>query len=94
MFFDIEVDPMRDHCYFHGFVKRVAGNNDGERFVAPFADEASPDAYYYSKYELTIYRKLQERYPDVCGAKGITALFNPAKAAEARRVRISTLFPF
>jgi predicted RecB family nuclease len=44
LFFDIEVDPMRDVCYLHGFVERQGGNNDGERFVGFFADEATPAA--------------------------------------------------
>jgi len=44
LFFDIEVDPMRDHCYLHGFVERIGGDNDGERFVAFFADEDSEEA--------------------------------------------------
>jgi predicted RecB family nuclease len=102
LFFDIEVDPMRDHCYLHGFVERFGGDNAGERFVAFFADEASEDAereafagawryiqdaqpcaiYYYSKYERTIYRKLQQRYSDVCTADEIEALFDPARAVD------------
>jgi predicted RecB family nuclease len=102
LFFDIEVDPMRDHCYLHGFVERVGGDNDKERFVALFADEASPEGereafagawkymqdsqpcviYYYSKYERTIYRKLQQRYPEVCSADDIEALFDPARAVD------------
>ncbi|HUU67254.1 MAG TPA: TM0106 family RecB-like putative nuclease [Methyloceanibacter sp.] len=102
LFFDIEVDPMRDHCYLHGFVERVSGDNDGESFVAFFADEDSEEAereafagawrylrdsqpcaiYYYSKYERTIYRKLQERYPEVCTADEIEALFDPARAVD------------
>ncbi len=102
LFFDIEVDPMRDHCYLHGFVERLHGDNDGERFVAFFAgdhtkeaereafagawrymSEARPCAiYYYSKYERTIYRKLQQRYPDVCRPEEIEALFDPARAVD------------
>ncbi|MEX0808894.1 MAG: TM0106 family RecB-like putative nuclease [Dongiaceae bacterium] len=44
LFFDIEVDPMRDVCYLHGFVERRSGRNGEERFVyfiaeAPTADE-------------------------------------------------------
>lgn len=31
--------------------------------------------FYYSKYERTMYRKLQARYPDVCGPEEIEALF-------------------
>jgi len=38
LFFDIEVDPMRDICYLHGFVERRGGTNESERFVAFFAD--------------------------------------------------------
>ncbi|OYX56012.1 MAG: hypothetical protein B7Y86_11225 [Brevundimonas subvibrioides] len=54
-----------------------------------FADAISflnsvPDAtiWYYSKYERTIYRKLQERYPEVCSADEIERLFNPARAID------------
>ena len=38
--------------------------------------------WYYSKYERTIYRKLQARYPDVCTAPDIEALFDPARAID------------
>lgn len=44
LFFDIEVDPMRDVCYLHGFVERRNGANATERFVAFFADAATPEA--------------------------------------------------
>lgn len=33
LFFDIEVDPMRDICYLHGIVERTGGDNGSERFV-------------------------------------------------------------
>ena len=39
LFFDIEVDHMRDICYFHGFLERTYRDNNKERFVAFFADE-------------------------------------------------------
>jgi predicted RecB family nuclease len=39
LFFDIEVDPMRDVCYLHGFVERNGGDTDAERFISFFADE-------------------------------------------------------
>lgn len=42
LFFDIEVDPMRDFCYLHGFVERRSGKNETERFVYFFADIVSP----------------------------------------------------
>ena len=44
LFFDIEVDPMRDICYLHGFVERNSGISANERFVAFFADDATPEA--------------------------------------------------
>ncbi len=39
IFFDIEVDPMRDIVYLHGFVERSQG---GQTFHAFFADQADP----------------------------------------------------
>ena len=44
LFFDIEVDPMRDICYLHGFVERQGRDNGTERFVAFFVDECTADA--------------------------------------------------
>jgi len=102
LFFDIEVDPLRDICYLHGIVERHDGDNGSERFVSFFAEtvttEAERDAfagaiayfsnhpmsviYYYSKYERTIYRKLQAKYPDVCSADDIERLFDPARAID------------
>ena len=38
LFFDIEVDPLRDFCYLHGFIERRSGNNQTERFVSFFAE--------------------------------------------------------
>lgn len=45
---------------------------------------AEPQAtiWYYSKYERTLYRKLQARYPEVCTADDIERLFDPAKAID------------
>ena len=102
LYFDIEVDPMRDICYLHGFVERRYGTKDAERFVAFFAEEPTAEAekqafaeawrymqesqpcviYYYSKYERTIYRKLREKYPDVCTEDELEALFDPARAVD------------
>lgn len=98
IFFDIEVDPMRDVCYLHGFVERRGGDIASERYVACFADKPttadeetafaqawaylrgnpSSAVYYYSKYERTIWRKLQQKYPKVCTADEIEALFGAA----------------
>lgn len=102
LFFDIEVDPMRDICYLHGFVERHHRDNGTEKFVSAFAEAATPEAekkafgeawayiqnrqpctiYYYSKYERTIYRTLQEKYPDICSADDIERLFDPANAID------------
>jgi predicted RecB family nuclease len=102
LFFDVEVDPMRDICYLHGIVERRDGVDASERFISFFADTVSDDAertafasamtyftglpdatiYYYSKYERTIYRKLQAKYPDVCTADDIERLFEPSRAVD------------
>lgn len=102
LFFDIEVDPLRDFTYLHGIIERHNGDTDTEKFFAYFAEDeteeaerhaftesfrhltANPDAtiWYYSKYERTIYRKLQARYPDVCTAEEIEALFDPTHAID------------
>jgi len=102
IFFDIEVDPLRDHTYLHGFIERQHQENATEQFVAFFADQPTAEAeqeafahamaylhqhadskiYYYSKYERTLYRKLQTKYQDVCTAEDIEALFNPERAID------------
>jgi predicted RecB family nuclease len=102
LFFDIEVDPMRDICYLHGFVERLRCDNTTEKFASTFAEAATPEAekrafadawhyiqerqpctiYYYSKYERTIYRALQEKYPDVCSADDVEQLFDSGNAID------------
>ena len=115
LFFDIEVDPMRDHCYLHGFVERRNGDSKNERFVYFFAGEATEEAekqafaqawdfmrasrpcaiYYYAPYEKTIYRKLLEKYPDVCSRADLEALFDAAGTVDLYTdiVRRSTEWP-
>lgn len=46
--------------------------------------KAHPHAtlYYYSKYERTEYRKLQQRYPEVCSADEIEDLFTPPRSID------------
>jgi predicted RecB family nuclease len=102
LFFDVEVDPMRDICYLHGILERRNGDINTERFIHFFVEDASAQAerdafagavtyligeaegaiYYYSKYERTIYRKLQAKYPDVCSRDDIERLFDPARATD------------
>lgn len=102
LFFDIEVDPMQDFCYLHGFVERRGGDNSTEKYVAFFADAVSAKEeerafneawryivdnqpcviYYYSKYERTIWRQLQTKYPTVCTADDIESLFQPNQSVD------------
>lgn len=102
VFFDIEVDPMRDICYLHGFVERRGHDNKTERYIAYYADDPTPEAeekafqdawaylntvptskiYYYSKYERTMWRKLQKKYPTVATESEIEAFFHPEKAID------------
>lgn len=115
LFFDIEVDPMRDICYLHGFVERRGRDNVTERFVSALAEEPTPDAekkafseawayirksrpctiYYYSKYERTIYRALQAKYPDICTAEEVEELFGDGLAIDLYNdvVKKSTEWP-
>jgi predicted RecB family nuclease len=102
LFFDVEVDPLRDVCYLHGFVERHHGDNATERFVSFFAEEATTAAecdafaaaldylsaradaaiYFYSKYERTTYRKLQQRYPNICTPEDVERLFERPRAVD------------
>jgi predicted RecB family nuclease len=102
LFFDVEVDPLRDICYLHGFVERRNQDNSTERFISFFAEEPTKTAernaftgaldylaanadsgiYYYSKYERTIYRKLQQKYPDVCTPEDIEQLFESSRTVD------------
>jgi predicted RecB family nuclease len=58
---------------------------------------ARPSAivYFYSKYERTIWRALQQKYPDVCAADEIEALFDPARSVDLYYdvVQKATLWP-
>jgi len=71
---------------FHAF---FADDETPEAEKAAFSQalaflQSVPDAtiWYYSKYERTTYRKLQQRYPDVCSAQDIEDLFNPKRAID------------
>jgi predicted RecB family nuclease len=48
-----------------------------------FMRESQPAIiFYYSKYERTLYRKLQQRFPEVCSAKDIEVMFDPTQAVD------------
>jgi predicted RecB family nuclease len=46
-------------------------------FLSQHADHM---VYYYSKHERTKYRQLQEKYPEVCSAADVEALFSPGRS--------------
>jgi predicted RecB family nuclease len=102
VFFDIEVDPMHDHTYLHGFIERRNGSTSTEQYTGVFADNISEQAerdafarawgylrdrptaviYFYSPYERTYWRKLREKYPDVCSEADLESLFGPARSVD------------
>ena len=47
-----------------------------------FADHPEATVYYYSKYERTSYRKLQQRFPDVCSVEEVEALFERPRSID------------
>jgi len=46
------------------------------------ASRADAAIYYYSKYERTIYRKLQQKYPNICTPEDVERLFEPPRAMD------------
>src|SRR5262249_18443649 len=71
--------------YVYFFTDEVTPSAERDAFaraVAYLKDKQKSVIYYYSKYERTIYRKLQERYSDVCSAEDIESLFDPARAVD------------
>jgi predicted RecB family nuclease len=43
LFFDVETDPMNDICYLHGFVERLHGDKNAERYIPFVAEEPTAD---------------------------------------------------
>ena len=46
------------------------------------AEHPNATIYYYSRYERTTYRMLQRRYPEVCSAEEVEALFTPPRSVD------------
>jgi predicted RecB family nuclease len=97
LFFDVETDPMQDVCYLHGFVVRAGAAERYVPFFADDKsqeEQAFRDAwdlirrsqpcalYYYSPYERTTFRHLQEQYPNVCSRQDIDDLFASARSVD------------
>lgn len=74
-----------EECFVHFFAPEVSAESERQAFADAYAYlSGRQDAaiYYYSKYERTQYRKLREKYPDVCSADDIERLFNPERAID------------
>jgi predicted RecB family nuclease len=114
LFFDTEVDPLRDVCYLHGFIERRGRDPATERYVPFFAGDPTATAeerafaeawtyvqelgahaiYFYSKYERTQWRKLQERCPSVCSETEVDDMFASSAAVDLYElVRSSSEWP-
>ncbi len=46
------------------------------------AAQLNAGIYYYSKYERTTYRKLQQKYPDICTPEDVESLFEPERSID------------
>jgi predicted RecB family nuclease len=71
--------------FVYFFTPEVSADAEREAFAQAYAyltQETNAAIYYYSKYERTQYRKLQEKYPNVCSAEDIERLFDPARAID------------
>jgi predicted RecB family nuclease len=71
--------------FVYFLVEDVSEEAERNAFAAAYAylsGRADAAIYFYSKYERTVYRKLQAKYPDVCTAADIERLFDPARAID------------
>jgi len=64
--------------------RAINDNDNTEQAMAYFSNHSGATIYYYSKYERTIYRKLQAKYSDVCSADDIECMFEPTRAVLGR----------
>lgn len=67
------------------FATDLSAGAEQEAFAAAWAYLCARPAaiiYFYSKYERTIWRVLQRKYPDVCSAEDIEALFHPDRSID------------
>lgn len=53
-----------------------------EQAMRHVAEYPEATLYYYSKYERTMYRKLQRRYPAICTAEEVESLFIPPRSID------------
>ena len=65
------------------FAEEPTAAAERDAFTAAFdylASHADAAIYYYSKYERTIYRRLQQKYPDICTPEDVEQLFESPRA--------------
>ncbi|RUN76506.1 TM0106 family RecB-like putative nuclease [Sphingomonas sp. TF3] len=95
---DLESDPMSDGLvYLHGVVVIEDGReeyhaffaerpeDEGRAFAEAWAFLNSPaggHVFHYSRFERTSYRVLARRYPEVCTAEEVEALFSRARSTD------------
>ena len=71
--------------FVYFFAQGMTRDAESDAFAQAYnylSQEAQATIYYYSKYERTIYRKLQAKHPQVCSAEDIERLFDPARSIE------------
>jgi predicted RecB family nuclease len=80
------------------FASDLSASAERDAFAAAWAylcDRPTAIIYFYSKYERTIWRGLQRKYPDVCTADEIEALFDPVRSVDLYydAVQKATMWP-
>ncbi len=76
---------IRTERFVSCFAEEPTPTAERDAFAAALDYFAShPDAgiYYYSKYERTTYRRLQQKYPDICTPEDVEKLFDPSRAID------------
>ena len=71
--------------FFSFLAEEPTPEAEREAFAAAldyFAAHTDAAIYYYSKYERTIYRWLQEKFPDICTPEDVEKLFEPPRAVD------------
>jgi predicted RecB family nuclease len=67
------------------FAEEPIPEAERDAFTAAFdylAAHSDAAIYYYSKYERTIYRRLQQKYPDICTPEDVERLFESPQAID------------
>jgi predicted RecB family nuclease len=71
--------------FFAFFAEDTTAAAERDAFAAAWAfldAHGTAAVYIYSKYERTIYRKLAQKYPDVCGLEAVELLFAPTRTVD------------